>query len=271
MLVAIARQLLLFVALLVPLEILFPARPEQRPLRRGSLTDFLHFTLDPFLVAAGGTLLLAVLAALLERVVPGRAFLRAQPFAVQLTEIIVLSELGGYWIHRLSHELPALWRFHAVHHSNTELDFLAAHRQHPLEAIWLLGVANLPVLALGFDADAILGFILAQKLYTAFLHANVRIGYGRFTVVLASPQFHHWHHDAHARGNFASALPIFDRLFGTYSLPEGFPVEYGCDAPVPTGWLGQLLHPLAARSRASRPSPNAPCTPAPPDAAESLS
>jgi sterol desaturase/sphingolipid hydroxylase (fatty acid hydroxylase superfamily) len=271
MLAAIARQLLLFVALLVPLEILFPARREQRPLRRGSLTDLLHFTLDPFLVAAGGTLLLAVLAALLERVIPGRAFLRAQPFSLQLAEIIVISELGGYFIHRLSHAVPALWRFHAVHHSNTELDFLAAHRQHPIEAIWLLGVANLPVLALGFDPDAIVGFILAQKLYTAFLHANVRIGYGRFTLLLASPQFHHWHHDVEAHGNFASALPILDRLFGTYSLPDGFPVAYGCDAPVPTGWLGQLLHPLAARPRAARPCLAAPSSPAPPDAAASPS
>jgi sterol desaturase/sphingolipid hydroxylase (fatty acid hydroxylase superfamily) len=229
----VLRQFLLFVAILAPLELLFPART-QKPIRRGSFTDLLHFTINPLVISAGGALLLSLLGAILPRVE------MSQPYWLQLAEIIVVSELGGYWVHRLSHDVPFLWRFHAVHHSNTEMDFLAAHRQHPLEAIWLVGVANLPVVALGFDTEPLLGFILAQKLYTAFLHANVRIGYGRFTLALASPQFHHWHHDQHLRGNFASTLPIFDALFGTFQLPSGFPPEYGCDQPVATTWWGQL-------------------------------
>jgi sterol desaturase/sphingolipid hydroxylase (fatty acid hydroxylase superfamily) len=265
---AIVRHFLLLVALLAPLELLLPAQKNQRPLRRGSLTDLVHFTLNPFLISTGAAFLLALLASLIERVVPGRAILRAQPWGLQLAEIFVAAELLGYWVHRLSHDVPWLWRFHAVHHSNTSLDFLATHRQHPLEAVWLAGVANLPVLMLGFDVDAIATFILAQKLYTAFLHANVRVGFGRFTVLLASPQFHHWHHDAHTRGNFASALPWIDRLFGTYRLPDGFPKTYGCDEPVPTGWPGQLLHPFAARSPAPSRAPAARASASPPRAAE---
>jgi len=231
---AVARQFLLFVAVLAPLELLLPART-QGPLRRGTLTDLLHFAVNPFLIAAGGSLLLALLGAVVPKLGA------AQPWGLQFAEIFVVSELLGYWVHRLSHTVPWLWRFHAVHHSNTELDFLAAHRQHPLEAIWLVGVANLPVVALGFDVEPILGFILAQKLYTAFLHANVRIGFGRFTLLLASPRFHHWHHDVNSRGNYASALPIFDKLFGSYRLPPGFPSQYGCDQPVASSWWGQLL------------------------------
>jgi sterol desaturase/sphingolipid hydroxylase (fatty acid hydroxylase superfamily) len=246
---AVVRQLLLFVAVLAPLELLFPAR-KQGPLRRGSLTDLLHFSLNPLLIAAGSALLLAGMAAVVPRVQA------PQPWALQFAEIFVVSELLEYWVHRLSHTVPFLWRFHAVHHSNTELDFLAAHRQHPLEAIWLLGAANLPIVALGFDVEPIAGFILFQKLYTAFLHANVRIGYGRFTLLLASPQFHHWHHDAHARGNFASTLPLLDKIFGSYQLPKGFPSEYGCDAPVATSWWGQLMLLRPSRSAEGR-SPSA--------------
>ena len=209
----VVRQLLLFVAILAPLELLFPAH-KQRPLRRGLVTDLFHFAVNPFLISAGSALLLAGMAAVVPRVQT------AQPWALQFAEIFVISEVLEYWVHRLSHTIPFLWRFHAVHHSNTELDFLAAHRQHPLEAIWLLGVANLPIVALGFDVEPILGFILFQKLYTAFLHANVRIGYGRFTLLVASPQFHHWHHDLAARGNYAGTLSILDRIFGT-SVPHG--------------------------------------------------
>jgi sterol desaturase/sphingolipid hydroxylase (fatty acid hydroxylase superfamily) len=230
---AVVRQLLLFVAVLAPLELLFPAR-KQGPLRKGTLTDLLHFAVNPFLISAGSGLVLSGLALVVPK-------LPSQPWALQVAEIFVVSELLGYWAHRLSHSVPLLWRLHAVHHSNTEMDFLAAQRQHPLEAIWHLGVANLPIIALGFDVEPLLGFILLQKLYTAFLHANVRIGYGRFTLILASPQFHHWHHDVSLRGNFSSTLPIFDKLFGSYHLPSGFPASYGCDEPVGATWWEQLL------------------------------
>jgi sterol desaturase/sphingolipid hydroxylase (fatty acid hydroxylase superfamily) len=241
---AIGRQLLLFVALLLPLEILFPLRKNH--FRRGLFTDLCYFVVNPFLIAVGG----AILFTLLSSVIP-RLHLQ-QSWWVQVVEIFVASEFLGYWVHRLSHEIPILWRFHSIHHSNSGLDFLAAHRQHPLEAIWLVGVANLPILALGFDTEPLLGFILFQKIYTAFLHANVRVRFGWLTHLLASPQFHHWHHDLHLRGNYASALPIFDRLFGTYRLPSGFPSQYGVADELPGSWTGQLLHPLSARLRRTR-------------------
>jgi sterol desaturase/sphingolipid hydroxylase (fatty acid hydroxylase superfamily) len=246
---AVLRQFLLFVALLTPLELLWPARREQTPLRRGLATDLLHFALDPFLVGALAAALLGASSAAVGALVPAaaRARLQAQPWAAQLAEIVLLSEVATYWVHRWSHEVRWLWRFHAVHHSAERLDWLVAHRQHPLEAAWLLGVANLPVALLGFSTEPLYGFILAQKLYTAFLHGNLRLGYGPCGAWLASPRFHHWHHDgASARGrNFASLFPWLDRLWGTYDLPAGFPSRYGCDEPVPRGWLGQLAHPLA--------------------------
>lgn len=246
----ILRHFLLLLGLLTPLELLRPARG-QPLLRRGIGTDLLHFACGPVLIRVGAALLLGALGAALDRLLPAgpRAQLRAQPFALQLVEIFVLGELGAYLLHRLSHAVPALWRLHAVHHSNEALDWLAAHRQHPIEAVLHLGVANLPVLALGFSLEPILGFILLQKVYTAFLHANVRVGYGPLSVLLASPQFHHWHHDAEAgaaAGNYASTLPLFDLIFGTYRAPQGFPARYGLDGGevVPEGYLAQLAHPF---------------------------
>lgn len=251
-LLAMLRQFFLLGALLTPLQILLPLRPGQPLWRRGTAADLLHFALDPLLINAGAALLLAGLATGLSWLVPAavRASFGAQPWGVQLAEILLLSELGGYAAHRLAHRSALLWRFHAVHHSAESLDWLAAHRQHPVEAVWLLGVANLPALVLGFSLAPLAWFVLLQKVYTGLLHANVRLGFGRLGWLLASPEFHHRHHDAEAglhATNFATLLPIFDRLFGTHAKGRGFPVRYGTDTPVPAGYVGQLLSPLRSR------------------------
>ena len=155
------------------------------------------------------------------------------PFILQLPLAILVADLAQYATHRAFHQIPFLWRFHAVHHSNVALDWLAAHRQHPLEAIWLLSLANLPVLIFGFSFEPLYGLILLQKLHTAFVHANVRIGWGRLTLLIASPQFHHHHHENRQDArNFASLLPIFDRLFGTYRhdpVRSNVPLRIGLD------------------------------------------
>lgn len=250
---AILRHFFLLAALLTPLEVLFPVRRTPGLWRRGTLTDLSYFVVSPFLINLGMVALLAGFAAAVGWVIPRawQASLRTQPAALQLAEIFGLAELGGYFIHRLSHRVSWLWRFHRVHHSSSELDWLAAHRQHPVEAIWLLGVANLPLVVLGFSFDSLAWFVLLQKIYTAFLHANLRIGYGRFTIVLASPQFHHWHHDADGQSrtyNFASTLPILDWLFGTYRVPAAaqFPVRYGLAAgeQMPESYVRQLAQPF---------------------------
>jgi len=269
---AILRQFLLFAAILAPLELLVPARGEQRPWRRrGLATDLFHFALNPFLVGALAGAALAALAAGIHWLLPTDEIAAAQPYWLQFVEVFLLSELAGYWVHRLSHQIPWLWRFHAVHHTAEELDWVAAHRQHPLEATWMLVVANLPALLLGFSTEPLVGFILFQKLYTAFLHGNLRIGYGPLDAWLASPRFHHWHHDGTASvdraaasprpptgdvgetptgppprsRNYAGLFPWIDKLFGTYELPAGFPQSYGCDVPAES-YPRQLLRPFYA-------------------------
>jgi sterol desaturase/sphingolipid hydroxylase (fatty acid hydroxylase superfamily) len=251
---AVARHLLLVVGILVPLELVLPARREQRLLRRGLATDLAFFAVGPLLVKALTVVGLAALAALVERAIPTstRDWLASQPFGVQVVEILALSELGGYWAHRAAHAIPSLWRLHAVHHSSEELDWMAGHRQHPLEAAWFLLVANLPLLVLGFRPEALAGFIVFQKIYTAFVHANVRLSFGRLDVVLASPLFHRWHHAAHtAPTNFSSLFPIFDLLFGTYRAPRGeVPRALGVDEPMPRSFVALLLAPFRRRPEA---------------------
>jgi sterol desaturase/sphingolipid hydroxylase (fatty acid hydroxylase superfamily) len=242
---AVVRQFLLFEALLAPLELLWPVHAGRR---RGFATNLVHFALNPFLVNAGSALFLGALGTALTRLTPTgvRAALAAQPFAAQLVEVFLLSEVGSYWAHRLAHRVPALWQLHAIHHSSEQMGWLAAHRQHPLETIWFLGVSNLPALALGFNFGPLAGLVLAQKLYTAFLHANLRLDYGRATRLFASPRFHHWHHQADRRpaANFAAALSICDVVWGTWDVPPGYPRRLGVEPSVGEGYLRQIAAPI---------------------------
>jgi len=227
----VLRELLLLNGLLTPLELLWPARPEQPVLRRGLLTDLLYFLCTPFVLASAGTALLAALAGAFGWVTPAawRAALAAQPWGARLVEVVLVSEIGGYLAHRLSHHARWLWRFHRIHHGTEEMGWLAAHRQHPVDALWMLAATNLPVILVGFDTTPILGGILAQRLHTALLHANLGWTFGPLGYLLAAPRFHHWHHDAedgHGR-NFAALFPWLDRLFGTYAVADGLPRRYG--------------------------------------------
>lgn len=245
LLLATVRQLLLFGAILAPLEILFPARPGRSLAERR--TDLAWNLLGPALQKLPVAAALSAMAAGVGLIRPDalQPAIDALPFGVQLALVFLLSEILGYALHRAAHASPWLWRLHAVHHSSERLDWWCAARQHPVESALMLAASNLPALALGFDTRAILGFILAQKLYTAFVHANIDLGYGPLEGVLVSPRFHHTHHAlTDSPGNYAHTLALLDRWLGTWQPAARNPERYGLDEPMPEGLIGQLLAPF---------------------------
>ena len=150
---------------------------------------------------------------------------------------LIGSDLMMYWMHRAFHR-PAMWKYHAVHHSSEELDWISAARFHPVN-IFLGSVAADVVLLLAGISPNVLVFLGPFTIaHSAFVHANLNWTLGPFRYVLASPVFHRWHHTAADRGgdkNFASTFPIIDVLFGTYYMPENeMPDAYGvADAAFP--------------------------------------
>ena len=171
------------------------------------------------------------------------------PYWVQLPLVIVLSDLGFYWTHRMFHAVPWMWRFHAIHHSIEELDWLAATRVHPVDQILTKGVSLVPLLALGFSEWAIGVYALLYQWQSFFIHANVRFRLGPLRLLFTSPEFHHWHHsrDIEARDrNFAGQLSFLDALFGTMHLPPGQPKAYGLDQPMRQRYALQMLYPFVS-------------------------
>ncbi len=255
------KQLLLVVLIFVPLERVFALRPGQKILRPDWALDLAHLLASGLLIKLGLTLTLAGLILGTEQLVPAgwRAAVAAQPFWLQLVEILVLADLGFYFAHRAFHAIPFLWRIHAVHHSIETMDWLAAHRVHPLDQIATKSASFLPVFALGFAMEPIIVFSVLYQWHSLLLHANVRIGFGPLRWIVASPHFHHWHHanarEAHDR-NFAGQLSLLDLCFGTLHLPRGrAPERYGIEEAMPKTYLRQLAHPFARKGEAE-PSPS---------------
>jgi len=242
-----------FVFLIVvfrPLEVLFPAKPGQKFFRPAWLTD-LCFFLGQYLLWNGLVLwALSHFSHWVQGVVPSgiRSAIASQPWWLQVLEVIVMSDFLVYWAHRLQHRVGFLWRFHAVHHSAEHLDWLAAHREHPLDTIYTVGLINLPAIMLGFPLESIAGFIAFRGIWAIYIHSNVRLRLGPLRMLIGSPELHHWHHDRDRdAGNYANLSPLMDILFGTYRCPDHEPEHFGLREPGPRTYLGYMIQPLLPR------------------------
>ena len=230
-----------------PLEMAFPARPDQRFFRPHWWTD-LCFFLGQYLLFSGAVFWLLgqaepwIRSAVPERV---RQQVGGMRWWAQAILVVVLGDVLIYWGHRLQHRVGFLWRFHAIHHSAEHLDWLAAHREHPLDSVYTILLVNLPLFALGVPVSTLGFFAGFRGLWAIFIHANVRLPIGPLRMLIGAPELHHWHHDrARDAGNYGNVSPLMDLLFGTYRCPDHEPPALGVNEPIPKGYLAQLIHPF---------------------------
>jgi lathosterol oxidase len=247
-------DLLVLALVFVPLERLFALRREQLVLRAGIRTDLAHFFVSHMLVQATVLLTMAPAAILFGWVtLPAlRAAVVAQPVVLQFCEAVLVADLFQYAIHRFAHHNRWLWRFHAIHHSSRELDWLAGSRLHLVDVVVTRAVSFIPLFVLGFSEPAVVAYAVFVAFHAVAIHANLRFRLGWLEYVLTTPVYHHWHHTAedHALDrNFAVHLPVIDWLFGTALHSDRWPERYGIDGEsVPNQWFAQLLWPLRSRS-----------------------
>ena len=147
----------------------------------------------------------------------------ALPFMAKIALSVLALEFATYWIHRALHRIPLLWRIHAVHHADTEMDVTTSHRHHPFEAV-LVALLTLPVtLLLGAPLVALLIYIHLRIAISLFSHANILLPRwldGVLRLVIVTPDFHRLHHASEQRftdSNYGTITPWFDYLFGSAS------------------------------------------------------
>lgn len=165
---------------------------------------------------------LPVLAAALLRA-PDAAHwpLSTWPFALQVALAVLWMEFAKYWSHRAHHEVPMLWRLHALHHSSQRLYWLNNFRFHPVNHAINLLVSLLPLLLLGVPQTVLLGALAVTQPVLMLQHLNLDTRSGWLNWVFSTNELHRWHHSTErveANSNYGSTLVIWDQVFGTYRL-----------------------------------------------------
>lgn len=246
-----ALNVLLLAIVFIPMERLWPLRPEQSTFRSGWTTDTLYFLTSHLFVQVTTFLILAPAHAAIAAL-EGQAWREAiagLPLTVQFFAVLLAADLAEYVIHRAFHTVPALWRFHAIHHSSLDMDWLAGSRLHIVDVVVTRAIVVFPLFALGFDQRAVAAYLVFVSFHAVFIHANVRFDLRRFEPWIVTPRFHHWHHakdHAAIDKNFAVHLPWIDRIFGTAYEPAGrWPTQYGIEGdPVPPDLVPQTAWPF---------------------------
>ena len=141
--------------------------------------------------------------------------------AIFLISLIIL-DLAIYIQHVIFHKVPFLWRFHQVHHADTDFDVTTGVRFHPGEIVFSMLYKLTIVLLLGPSAVAVFVFEVLLSSSSLFTHANARMprkmdSFLRWFIVTPDMhRIHHSHQTDEALTNFGFNLSFWDRVFGTY-------------------------------------------------------
>lgn len=209
------------IALFLFLERIKPRRPESeqqtsRWLNNISITAFNFFLMSLVMVVISSS-------SWLNNIRPDTQVL--DYFGLNVPEKIVVTimllEFTTYWLHRLMHIIPVLWRIHAVHHADIEMDVTTTHRHHPFEPVLVL-ITTLPVLILlGPPVLALILYNLLHIIVATVSHSNLCLSKSLdhwLRYLFITPDFHRVHHmsqKVYTDSNYGAIFPWFDYLFGT--------------------------------------------------------
>ena len=266
-------RFILVMALILGLEHLWPVRKDQASFSSGFLRDSVWF-----LLGAVSTSLVFIWTAkglTAHFTLPSITALTRIPLSVRLILAVLAADFLACFQHRLQHRLPWLWRFHELHHNQTEVNPLTSSRIHFVDYFMMQFFSLAPFILLGIETSYIVLFRSWVAWQTRFYHANIRSNMGFLRFVFVTPQSHRIHHsleEGHRDKNFGVIFSFWDRFFGTQheSCSDYPPVGVkNPEMPLESGWsfsnalwipLWQLSYPFLAIVRRLRAGTRFPST-----------
>ncbi|WP_443939986.1 sterol desaturase family protein [Pedobacter sp. MW01-1-1] len=244
-------DLLMMVAIFIPLELFFPKRNTQTKFHEEWRTDLIYFAISHLFIQFFGVITQKPAMMFfgwmgLDKI---HVWVNNLPFVVGLFLAFFTTDFFQYWAHRIFHNQVYLWRFHSIHHSTQNMDWLAGSRTHFMDIFFTRAMTFIPLYILGFSPSVFNAYIIFIAIHAVLIHSNTRINFGPLKYIFTTPQYHHWHHciePEHYGKNFASIFPFIDWIFGTYYLPKNeWPSGTGVlEGEYPKGFVKQTIYPF---------------------------
>lgn len=246
-------DLFLMSLIFVPLERLWPQYKKQGSFRDQWFLDVIYFLSTHLPIQITSLLILLPATEITKFIrVPSLHHLVDQlPWIVQFFLAVLVADLAEWLIHFMFHKIPYLWRFHSIHHSSMELDWISGSRSHFLDDVIVRGFILVPMM-LCFSQNIIVTYLVFVTFHATWAHCNFRPNIKWIEKFLVMPRYHHWHHTSQKEAidkNFAIHFPWIDKLFGTYYYPDTWPEVYGLDGEIiPQGFIKQTYQPFFKRN-----------------------
>lgn len=164
---------------------------------------------------------------------------QAGVLATILITLVGVDFFGGWLVHIVEHKWKFFWRFHVVHHADTNVDVTTGLRHHPVESV-IRGLFFFMGIALtGAPMFAVMIYQTILVFFTAFEHANIRLPSSLDKIIsylFISPNMHKVHHhwkQPYTDSNYGAIFSVWDRLLGTYKHLEPESLRYGIDKDYP--------------------------------------
>ncbi len=255
-----------FFAAILVLERLRPADPDQVTLSRGLLFDTAFSVVSLATHFLFGTLSAILFLQFFSSYVPPLSGLvESWPNWLRVAIVFIIIDFASWASHVIRHKVPFLWHFHALHHAQSDMNLMTEFRIHPCDLLAKTLTVSFVFVLLLIPTQQALIYILLQKYYLMFQHANIDISYGPLDRIFVSPRVHRLHHairpDLHDQ-NYGVYLSIWDTIFGTFrAIPdrvihtgvEGFPTERGATwREAPSIFVRQIAFPFSQAATSVR-------------------
>jgi lathosterol oxidase len=221
-------DLLLMAFIFVPIEMVWPKKKGQSRFHEEWRTDLVYFVISHLFIQ-----FFAVITQNPATFFFGwiglssiHTFVQNLSFLVELFIAFFVTDLFQYWVHRFFHSHNYFWRFHSIHHSTKNMDWLAGSRMHFIDIFITRAFAFIPLYVLGFSSITFNTYIIFMAIHAVLIHANTRINFGFLKYLIVTPQYHHWHHSFN-RNIMEKILQPFSLLLTNSSALITYQVIHG--------------------------------------------
>ena len=206
------------IAITIALELTIPIVKGKKLLRPAVVHDIL-WTL--FHIAMGALLMpicIIAIRSMTENSSLSILQLDQIPLPARWVIAFLIADFLAYVVHVWRHKSRVLWQFHAVHHSQRDLNFFSEARRHPVDLLVVYLRLYLPFYLLHLPFESIAATYIVRRWHDRINHINARTNFGLLRYILVTPQSHRVHHsvlEKHRDTNFGETLSIWDHIFGT--------------------------------------------------------